>query len=176
MPAAPAIAAFCFVLAVLIGERGLARSPRFHDAARGTHGLVRLQIGALLIAAMSAAAASLAFPAMAPALSVLPGLAAGGGALWLLARRQGMARTPLARILAIFALLHADVALLADTAAGWLLAAFGVILAFALGLPAFIDLVRRMDDRAVPAFMRPLPARVLAAGIIALAAGSLASW
>lgn len=137
---------------------------------------MRLQIGALLIAAMSAAAASLAFPAMAPALSVLPGLAAGGGALWLLTRRQEMARTPLARILAIFALLHAGVALLAGTAAGWLLAAFGVILAFALGLPAFIDLARRMDDRAVPAFMRPLPARVLAAGIIALAAGSLASW
>ena len=53
---------------------------------------------------------------------------------------------------------------------------FALAFALGVGLPAFGVLARRLDDPDVPAMMRPLPARVLTACILALAMAGSLSW
>ena len=57
-----------------------------------------------------------------------------------------------------------------------LLGGFALAFALGVGLPAFGVLARRLDDPDVPAMMRPLPARVLTACILALAMAGSLSW
>lgn len=173
----PALAALCLILAVLIGERALARPRRLTAATSGAHGLVQLQVGALLIGAMTAAAVTLILAHGWAVIAALAGWLAGGVALlWLAQRRPAHRPVRIGVLLAILTLLHLGVALLAADVRGWLAWGLGFALGFALGLPAFLALAQRMDDRELPDCMRPLPARLLLAGVLALALGSLVSW
>ena len=176
MDAAPATAALCFSLALLLGERGLAHSRRWREAAGDAHGLVRLELGALLIGAAASACTAIALGDAPSALPAIAGLATGAAALVWRCRSLRLDRPQALWAIGVFALLHAAAALPPRGSTGALLAAFATALCFSIGLPAFLALARRMEDCDVPGFMRPLPARALAAGILALALGSLASW
>ena len=72
--------------------------------------------------------------------------------------------------------LFVALAYIGDDAQRWLLGGFALAFALGLGVPAFSALAQRLDDADVPAFMRPLPARMLAAGILALALAGSLSW
>ena len=173
----PALAALCLILAVLIGERALARSRRLPVATPGAHGLVHLQVGALLIGALAAAAVTLIFPHAWAVIAALTGWLVGSTALlWLTQRRPAQRPVRIGVLLTILTLLQLGVALLATGVRGWLAWGLGLALGFALGLPAFLALAQRMDDRELPDCMRPLPARLLLASVLALALGSLVSW
>ncbi len=172
----PAIAALCFGLAILISERGLTHSRAWNEAVHSLRGLVRLQIGALLACAITTAGIALTLPGWPFVLPTLVGFVVGGSALVLLGGRHRVSPAQTGWLLILLALLHATVAFFAHTPASVLTMAFVVAFGFALGLPAFLALAERMDDYEVPGFMRPLPARVLAIGVVCLALGSLASW
>lgn len=175
MAAAPAAAALCLILATLLGERGLAHAP-LRAAARGAHGLVRLLTGALLIGAIAAACTGLILPAAPHAATGGVGLAVGATALLGLTQRHALPMHARLWLVAMFSLLLLGVAALAAGPAGWLALGLGAALGFALALPAALALAQRFDDPELPAFMRPLPARLLAGGLAATALASLGAW
>lgn len=177
-------AASLLALAWLIGERALAHSPALQQAVDGTHGLARLGTGALLLAALLAAALQW----LLPGLSGLSAQLIGAGlsliaASMLLQRRYRHAalavpeRLFVAGFLLVLLLslvglcMHQAASTASITQQLWQVLA--LVLALSLGLPAFVALAQRLDDRAVPGLMRPLPARLLATAVLALSLGGL---
>lgn len=178
IPGALALAAACVALAWLLAEQGPERSAALRRVAASSHGLARLLIGALLSGAMAGALAMLLSGGAYRIPAASAGFIVASLACAALLRRRHPAelRTALPWLCAMLAPLFVALACIARSAQHWLIGGFVLAFLLGLGLPAFGALARRFDDSDVPAFMRPLPARALAAGILALAMAGSLSW
>ncbi|HET9047964.1 MAG TPA: hypothetical protein VFN29_03230 [Chiayiivirga sp.] len=163
-------------LSLLIGEQGLARSIAVRRIAATPRSLARWLIGGVLLAAVLAALSHLAHPAIDHRVAALIGIIPALLVQVLVLRRAHGSLTPMAiRWLLPCSLLPMLATMtFAHDARSSLQSGLLVALALAIGLPAFSALAQRLDDADVPAWMRPLPTRLLATGVIVLAmAGSL---
>lgn len=200
MNTAFAIAAACVALAWLVAEQGLARCKALHQpleelARRPRTGgravtlpfnktgpaarrLAKLLIGALLLGTMTGAFFMSLAGGENPALAALTGclLATCASAALLHHRHRIALPAVMPWLLAVLAPLFVALACIAQDAQSWLLGGFALALALGLGIPAFSALAQRLDEADVPTFMRPLPARALAASIVALAMAGSLSW
>lgn len=177
MPGAFAIAAACVALAWLVAQQGLERCGALGRIAGSPRRLARLLVGALLLGTMAAAA-------MPPAdegyrgIAGLIGFSVASLACTALLHRRHRPdlRAALPWLSAMLAPLFVAPACIAQGAQDWLIGGFALAFALGLGLPAFDALAQHFDDPDVPALMRPLPVRALAAGILALAMAGSLSW
>lgn len=178
MPSASVLATLSITLSCLVAERGLARSAALRRIAANPRDLARLLLGALLVGCVVAAATAALDPRLARVPAGLIGLGGAVAATCLLLHRRHAndLRAAALRLCSLLALALIAPASLADDAQGWLVAGLGTAFALALGLPAFAALARHLDDADVPACMRPLPARVLAAAVVVLAVAGSLSW
>ena len=178
MPVASVLATLSITLSCLVAERGLARSAALRRITATPGDLARLLLGALLVGCVMAAATAALDARLARVPAGLIGLCGALAATYLLLHRHRAndlraAATWLCSLLALA--LMAPLSLASD-AQGWLIAGLGTAFALALGLPAFAALARDLDDSDVPARMRPLPVRVLAAAVVVLAVSGSLSW
>ena len=177
MNAACALAAACVALAWLVAEQGLARCTALRDVADSPRRLARLLIAAVLPGILAGALFLLIVTAGFRSVAALIGFCIATLACAALLRpHRGALRASLPWLAAMLAPLFVALAGVAHDARSWLLGGFALAFALGLGVPAFATLAQRFDDVDVPAAMRPLPARALTAGILALAMAGSGSW
>lgn len=178
MPASLALAATLVAMAWLVGEQGISRSTALRQIFDSPRAMARFLIGAVLIGAITGAAATRLLQALPSIAAALIGwLVASLAMLALLRARHGATSFAALSWLAVtLALLFAALSCIAREPRDWLIGGFALAFALGLGLPAFAALGNHLDDADVPAAMRPFPARFLAAGIVALALAGSLSW
>lgn len=165
-------------LACLSAERGLVCSAAVRRLVATPRGFARFLIGSVLLSALLATPILWLWPTLAPAYGIGAGLVLTGvlAARLLHHRNARDLRTAAPWLLAASLCATLPLALLAQDAQSALWASLAMALALAIGLPAWAELARRLDDSDVPSRMRPLPARVLVCGIIVLALTGSLSW
>ena len=173
------IATVLLVLTWPLSEQALLRSKALRLSVDSPRGLARFLIGALLTGAAVGAALMLFSAAIPVAVAAMvSAVVAISASLLLLRHRQGVAALVAIRWPAlILVVLFVALANVAQDTRGWLVGAGVLALGIALGIPAYGALIDRFNDSEVPAAMHPLPARILASGVIALAlVGCLSCW
>ena len=176
-PATFAIAAVCVALTWLLAEQGMMRCKALRDVAGSPRRLARLLIGALLLGAMTGALLLLrdgAYRSVAWGIGFA--IACAACAALLRSRQRGGWASLMPWLAAMLVPLFVALGCIGKDAPSGLLGGFALAFALGVGLPAFGVLARRLDDPDVPAMMRPLPARVLTACILALAMAGSLSW
>ena len=178
MPPITAVAAASIALTCLIAERGLVCNSALRQIAPQPRELARLLVGFELLACAIAAIAWLIAPAAPRVLPIVIGMTGAllAGVLLLRQHHAGHIRSAMAWLISLAVLAVFPAATVAENAPTWLAAGLLTALALALGLPAFAVLAQRLDDSDVPPTMRPLLARVLVTGILALGITGSLLW
>lgn len=173
------VAATLLVLTWLLAEQALLSNTALRRGVGSLRGLARFLVGALLVGAALGAAQMLLFAAIPVPITaaVSAAVAISAGFLLLRYRQREAVLVAIRWPALILVLLFVALTSVAQDAREWLVGAGGLALGLALGVPAYGALVDRFNDSEVPAAMRPLPTRILASGVIALAlAGCLSCW
>ncbi len=172
------LASASITLACLIAEQGLTRNAAVRRIVATPRGFARLLVGAVLLTAVLASTSLLLLPGLNPVIACIAasGITLVVGAILLQRRYSGDLPDAIVWLVAPAILSILPLAGSGADSQRILIGAFALALVLLLGLPAFVLLMRRLDDNDVHALMRPLPVRILASGVIVLAATGSLSW
>ena len=165
-------------LACLVAEQGLARSAPVRRILANPGDFARLLMGAVLLAGVLAALARSLLPGLDPGLGIATAqFIALAASLAMLHRRHAAdVRAAVVWLIIPLALSVLPLCVAGESPRVMLSGALVIAFALMIGLPALTVLLRRLGDSDVPAWMRPVPVRLLVSGLIVLALAGSLSW